>query len=143
MRLLMAWSFDGFVARDRDDDMSWTGPEDKRLFRALTSVGGRCVVGRRTWELMPRIDGRELIPLSMDSEDSLWTLNNRHRGDVWLLGGPTIAFHALQQRLVHEAHVCTIGGRLCGGIRLDLPGRWRLRMETQYDTLTHSVWVPR
>lgn len=40
LKLIMAVSADGFVSNGPDDHMDWTGPDDKKAFRLLTSVGG-------------------------------------------------------------------------------------------------------
>lgn len=62
MRLIMMGSRDGYVARTRNDDMSWTGKTDKQVFRLLTCVGGTIACGSKTWEMMPkRLAGRHMI----------------------------------------------------------------------------------
>lgn len=38
MKAIMAISKDGFVCKDKDDDMSWTSKTDKKIFRLLTQV---------------------------------------------------------------------------------------------------------
>ncbi len=45
MRLIMGVSADGYVAMDDEDDMSWLGETDKKVFRIITGVGGVCAVG--------------------------------------------------------------------------------------------------
>ena len=102
----MACSADGFLARGPDDDMTWTGPADKRVFRVLTGVGGMCAVGTRTWELMPSLEGRQVIPISQNGY-TLARLWDEHP-DTWLLGGPTVARAALRLGLVSEFHLCRI-----------------------------------
>ena len=64
LKLVMAVSKDGFVSLGTNDDMLWTGPDDKRAFRLLTSVGGVLGAGRRTFEQLPRLKGRRVICLS-------------------------------------------------------------------------------
>lgn len=102
MRLIMAISKDGFTARNDRDDMSWLGRDDKALFRALTSVGGRCWVSRRSAEAMPPgLPGRELHLLG--TGPGLTQLDHiRYHGydHDWLLGGQTIALKALGLTLI-------------------------------------------
>lgn len=117
MRLLMAASLDGYLCRDERDDMSWTGPADKALFRALTGVGRVCAAGRTTWNIMPKLEGRQLIPLSRGCFD-LARLQALHP-DAWLLGGPTVARAAVLYGMVDEFHlVRSRRVRLGGGVPL-------------------------
>lgn len=65
MKLIMAVSADGFVARGPDDSMSWAGPLDKQLFRLMTMTGSKMLAaGGRTYDLMPHLGGgRQLVRL--------------------------------------------------------------------------------
>ncbi len=106
MRLLLACSANGVLAHGPKDDMSWTGPIDKAIFRTLTGVGGMCAAGTATYDLMPALDGREFIPLSRNGF-TLRHLQNAYP-DAWLLGGPNVAKAALLYGLVTEFHLCRI-----------------------------------
>lgn len=55
MRVLAiaAMSADGYIARSEHDDVSWSSPEDKRMFAATSRRAGVIVMGRRTFESMP------------------------------------------------------------------------------------------
>ena len=118
MRLLMAVSRDGFLCRGPDDDMSWTGTTDKKVFRLLTGVGGVCAVGRVTRERTPRLElaGRKLLTLSRYHPDmhTLGWFASEHP-DGWLLGGPTVAKRALDYNIVDEYHRCVIDDVDLGG----------------------------
>lgn len=119
MRLILARSLDGYLARNPKDDMAWTGQEDKRVFRLLTQVGGRCYAGQRSWEQMPNLQGRKVFPVSRRSEYA----QNAPRGsvektvtlgqafhqdrDAWLLGGPTLAMEALSIDMVDQVFMVT------------------------------------
>lgn len=131
MKLIMAVSADGYVARKKGDDMSWTGPSDKAAFRLLTCVGGTptstfigpicastLACGPKTYELVPKtLAGRRLMRLSSrprstdpeDLNDLAWY--NRHYPTGWLIGGQTIALAALEQDLVDQAFICASGRR--------------------------------
>ena len=105
MKLIMAVSVDGFVARDELDDMSWTSSTDKKIFRILTSVGGICAVGSKTYATMPQIlTGRSLLKLSRNGLTLrfLTSINT----SIWLLGGQTIALEAFKLGYIHEVHLC-------------------------------------
>lgn len=112
MKLIMAVSKDGYVARERDDDMSWTGPFDKAVFRLLTMVGGEMACGPKTYELMPKdFGGRTLHRLSTRPRAYLQGVRDLHwfqanHPDGWLLGGQLIALNAIEMGLVDEAFVC-------------------------------------
>lgn len=113
MRLIMGSSYDGFLARDRYDDMSWLGQSDKRVFRLLTAVGGNCLVSAHSRSLMPAkgLHGRTLIalPRSTDFGLSLEIAAGIEKGagqEYWLLGGQTLATVALDAGHVSEIFMC-------------------------------------
>lgn len=103
LKLIMAVSSDGYLARGPDDDMRWTGKLDKTLFHLMTSVGGVCGTGSKTWSFMPTLPGRLLLRLTR-SGTSVREFSERYPG-AWLLGGPTVARGALEMDLVAEAHL--------------------------------------
>ncbi len=116
LKLIMAVSADGFVARGPTDDMTWTGSTDKRVFRLLTSVGGVLGAGRRTFEQLPRLEGRTVVLLSRNG----MALNDfcRLYPDAWLIGGQEVALEALQLNLVDQAFLCNSREVfLCSGVR--------------------------
>lgn len=134
LKLVMAVSKDGFVSLGPDDDMLWTGPDDKRAFRLLTSVGGVLGAGRRTFENLPRLKGRRVLclstrrivlpnaearegmrhpfsdgPLSDDTayEHAVTLGQFAHQyPDAWLIGGQTVALEALSLGLVDQVFLC-------------------------------------
>ena len=150
MRIIMAVSSDGFLCRGPDDDMSWTGPTDKLLFRALTGVGGVCAAGAKTWDMMPgtrgrpAMNGRRLARLSRSG----YTLQEFHYRypHGWLIGGPTVAKAAIAQGMVDEVHLCWIThARLADGVRLgptSLLDCFRLAMRTDFGDVALEVYRP-
>ena len=52
--LLMAATADGKIARNRDHFPDWTGPADKRMFKALTLQSGVVIMGSRTFDSIGR-----------------------------------------------------------------------------------------
>lgn len=113
MRLLMAVSYDGFLAKGPTDDMSWTGAYDKAVFRLLT-MGQVVGAGRRTAEMLPTLPGRRTIPLSsrgshfLVNGETTRTLHEFRRQfpNPWLIGGPTVARMALDDDLLTEVYMC-------------------------------------
>ena len=168
MRLLLAVSADGHFAKGPDDDMSWTGADDKALFRALTSVGGLCCIGRRSAAHTPsKMIGRELKVLS--TADGHWRLHEASAardysgGRAWLLGGPTLAMKALEENRLSEIHLCVSVGHIFPSAQtvasvgyLDegrqvIPAQpllaamhcrgFRLRMSTNFGTVRHTLYT--
>jgi hypothetical protein len=156
----MAVSKDGFMARHDRDDMSWLGRDDKSLFRALTSVGGDCWVGRRSAGSMPPdLPGRTLHLLGTGPGlAKLDCLRYRGYDSHWLLGGQELALKALGLALVdgsgayppmlQEIH-------LCRSDRCAFPDDRRHfdritpalmaygltpAMRTRFGDVTHEVW---
>ncbi len=122
LRLVMAMSGDGFVARGPGDDMSWTAPEDKRLFSLVTRTrGALCVVSDRTRRQMPTtLPGRRLVtirrsPDTFGSPDDMTLESAAETTDgAWLLGGQTLALEAIRRDLVWEAAVFVSRGVTLG-----------------------------
>lgn len=113
MKLIMAVSKDGYVARTENDTMAWTGKTDKQVFRLLTCVGGTIACGSKTWEMMPRkLAGRHMIRLSTKPynadcpfvQDLKWY--NQAQPNGWLIGGLHVATEALMMDLVDQAFIC-------------------------------------
>ncbi len=109
MKLMLAVSGNGYVAAGEDDDMSWTGPIDKAVFKLLTSTSDILAVSAKTLEYMPKeLPGRgKLYGLS----------TNPSRGvpledfaamfpDAWLLGGQELALYAMKNGFVNKAYIC-------------------------------------
>lgn len=129
LKLIMALSADGFLCRGPDDDMSWTGREDKALFKTLTLTGGVMGAGSRTFDLLPELPGRRLVRLSThdggeDCSDghrmSLDMFPYRYPG-AWLLGGPTVACEALERYLVDEVVLIQSRHTNLGGVGSSSP----------------------
>lgn len=161
LKLVMAVSKDGFVSLGPNDDMLWTGPDDKRAFRLLTSVGGVLGAGRRTFEQLPRLKGRRVICLStrklmvpndelrevskaplkpggMVPEDaayeramSLGQFAHQHPTG-WLIGGQTVALEALSVGLVDQVFLCR------APIELHRSGLFDPRV-AQRDLISHRI----
>lgn len=113
MRLLLASSADGYLARGPEDDMKWTGPVDKAVFRLLTlSSTDVLLAGSRTFDQMPKLPGRTMLRLSREAKP--FGKHPRFDLDVaatcfedpWLIGGPTVAVEALKRGLVRRAFIC-------------------------------------
>lgn len=109
MRLIMAISRNGYVARSASDDMSWTGPVDKAVFKLLTSTHPVLAVSAKTLEYMPKsLPGRgKLYALSTDPRRGVSLEDmTRFAPDAWLLGGQEIALYALKNGFVTKAYLC-------------------------------------
>lgn len=98
MRLLLAVSADGYLALGPEDDMKWTGPIDKAVFRLLTLSDGNDTLyaGSRTFD-----------PVTAAAH------SDRHS---WLIGGAEVALEALRQGLIDRAFICISPAVLGSGI---------------------------
>lgn len=147
MKLIMAVSADGYVAKGPTDDMSWTGRADKHAFRLLTSVGGVCAAGSRTFDQMPKLPGRELIRLTRHAPPNFDDSSSMTLGRFaylhpsgWLLGGPTVAQEAFELGMVDEAFFSVAEGvKLDGGIGEALRARMASRFWQSRTVLTLDV----
>ena len=109
MKLIMAISGNGFIATGPDDDMSWTGPIDKAVFKLLTSTSDVLAVSAKTLEYMPNeLPGRgKLYALSTDPRRGIALEDFAAMfPDAWLLGGQELAIHAMKNGFVDRAYLC-------------------------------------
>lgn len=116
MRLLLAVSADGYLADGPEDDMKWTGPIDKAVFRLLTLSDGNDILyaGSRTFDQMPQLPGRRLERLSRSGKTvTVAAHTDRHS---WLIGGAEVALEALRQGLIDRAFICISPALLGSGI---------------------------
>jgi dihydrofolate reductase len=58
MKIIVAVNSMGYIGKD--DQMLWKCPEDLKHFKR-TTMGAKCLVGRKTFESLPPLKGRELI----------------------------------------------------------------------------------
>lgn len=128
MRLVLAVSADGFLAKDSTDDMKWTGPLDKAVFRLLTLSDNNplLLAGRVTYDQMPPLPGRRMVKLSrsptVTNENDLIISTNLDRAaalwqsKAWLIGGPGVAMEALKKGYVTRAFICESAVKLESGI---------------------------
>ncbi len=121
MKLILAVSQDGFLARGPDDNMTWTGPLDKFAFKLLTlSDGLPLYAGSATFDSLPPLKGRKVYRLSQDgspesmSLEQAWTNNE----NAWLIGGPAIAEKALHAGYVDRVFLCVVPEDLGSGIEV-------------------------
>ena len=109
MRLIMAVSGNGFVATGEDDDMSWTGPIDKAVFKLLTSTSDILAVSAKTLQYMPKtLPGRgKLYGLSTNPAKGVALEDFAAMfPDAWLLGGQELALYAMKNGFVDKAYIC-------------------------------------
>lgn len=116
MRLIMAASTDGFVAKGPNDDMTWLGPHDKMAFKLLSVAGsGICGVSGKTMDLMPsHLPGRELVRITR-SNFCLAAFDQKYGADCCLIGGQTLAISALVDGYVDVIHLCRSDRKLRQG----------------------------
>ncbi len=118
MKLLMAVSADGFVAKGPVDDMSWTGAVDKAIFKLLTLTGDKNIyAGSNTYNQMPALKNRELRCLSSNYMKG-YTLGNVFCSDSWLIGGQTVALEAIARNCITEVYLCHTNIELKDGIKI-------------------------
>jgi dihydrofolate reductase len=109
MKLIMAVSGNGYVAASEDDDMLWTGPADKAVFRLLTSTSGVLAASAKTLRHMPKeLPGRgKLYGLSTDPSRGVPLEDFAAMfPDAWLLGGQELALYAMKNGFVDRAYIC-------------------------------------
>jgi dihydrofolate reductase len=104
MKLIMACSRDGYLAKSANDDMSWTEGDDKKVFKLLT-MGENMGAGSNTYELMKDLNlkGRSLTKISRYNGISLEDFGSRNKT---LIGGATVARVAFCRNMIDTAYIC-------------------------------------
>lgn len=126
MKLLMAVSSDGFLARGPEDDMKWTGRADKAMFRCLTLADPNpLLVGSATARQMPPLKDRKLVTITrtpgVENREALTThLDLEYAAwlypEAWVIGGPTLALAALKAGLINRAFLMVVDVVLGSGL---------------------------
>lgn len=124
LKLILAVSADGFLALGPTDDMKWTGPIDKGIFKLMTLVEQSdlepvILFGRRTFEQMPKLAGRQIDFISRSGEGTFASRTLRIMANIhptaWLGGGADVALSALQEGLVGQAFIFHSSEAILGG----------------------------
>jgi len=104
MKLIMACSADGYLAKSSNDDMRWTEGDDKKVFKLLT-MGENMGAGSTTYEMMKglKLPGRGLTKISRYNGISLSDFAARNKT---LIGGATIARAAFNRNMIDIAYIC-------------------------------------
>lgn len=144
IRLYVAVSLDGFIA-DREGRVDWLRPYEAEDvgFSAFLGEIGTVVSGRRTYdqarsfETWPYSGKRVVVlthrPLGRDTPAGVETysgdiaplaeqLRRETHGDIWILGGATVAQEFLERGFVDRIELYVIPVLLGDGVRLFAPG---------------------
>lgn len=102
------------------DDIPWNIPEDLKIFKKLT-MGKACIVGRKTWETLPELNGRHLFVVSRrpgfySLDEALRSAarftENRKLDEVMIIGGAQIYEQTLD--LVDKMYLTRVGKEVAG-----------------------------
>lgn len=120
MKAIIAINRLGFIGLN--NGIPWRCSADLKHFKELT-YGHFCLVGRKTYEGLPPLGGRELIVLSGSSPryHSLgWAVATIQANDGWVIGGATVYEQTLHE--CSELHISiindyTVGDTMCPNLR--------------------------
>ena len=95
----------------------WHCPEDLKHFRKKTR-GKTLVVGRKTYETLPKLPGRKLIIMSRTMTDSEWpicrnveqVIDNTDNDELYIIGGAQIYRQFLDSGRVDKVILSRIPG---------------------------------
>lgn len=122
--LVVAMADNGVIGKG--GALPWRIPEDMRRFKALT-LGKPCVMGRRTWDSLPRkpLPGRDNIVVTRDPSfaadgaivmHSLDAALARKADEICVIGGTEIFAAALDRADV--IHLTEVHGDVEGDVRM-------------------------
>ena len=112
MKAIFCESANGYLAKDENDPLVWTGTLDKKMFKFLSiAMGGVCVCSRHTYNLLPSTmtqdPNRKYIIAEHTGKNSLVNLNKIYPSGL-LIGGPTFLKAAYDLGVVDTFIVTTI-----------------------------------
>ena len=118
MKAIFVESLNGYLARGANDDMLWTPPLDKKIFKLLSfAFGGVCVCSAHTYKLLPdamRGDkNRRFIIADKTGENSLVALNKKYPNGV-LIGGPRFLTAAYNVGVIDTFIITTVNKVIAG-----------------------------
>ena len=125
MKAIFVESYNGYLAKGPNDDMSWTPSLDKKIFKLLTyAYGGVCVVSRNTYQLLPKKmlhDGnRKFIIAEKCGPNSLYKLN-MYYPDAVLIGGPRFLMAAYEANVIDTFIITTTEARIHNNAQYENP----------------------
>ena len=123
--MIMAMTVDGMIARHPNHFPDWTGKEDKRMFKALTTESGVIIMGSRTYATIgrplpnrlnvvmtrkpDRYEGKENLLFTSDPPRTiLEKLSAKGYSKASLTGGATISSLFANERLIDEMVVTVL-----------------------------------
>lgn len=105
MKAIIAISSDGFVAKDKNDDMKWTGMLDKAFFKMYTLQGEALLAGTKTYKILPNLERRVVLPVSRKS--FLYYANKSRKNENYIcIGGFTLLKAFLAENVITEIVLC-------------------------------------
>ena len=109
MKAIIAINKAGFIGKD--DKLPWRCKDDLNHFKEMT-MGCKLLVGRTTFESMPKLDGREMIVVGKGYNTFEEALNKE---PDWVIGGKR-----LYESTIHfcdELHISEINDETIGDTR--------------------------
>ena len=157
VHLYLAASLDGYIAAP-DGGVDWLNPyaDARERFLPFIQTIGSVVMGRTTYDHaaakgytnfgeMPAYvvthrplpsAGASVIPFSGELKDLVRTMRERHRGDIWLMGGGSLTRSFLAADLIDIWSIAFVPTLLGAGIPLFPPGTFgdrRLRLARTHE----------
>ncbi|WP_448379058.1 dihydrofolate reductase family protein [Fervidobacterium sp.] len=147
IRLLAVTDIRGTIALAENDRIEWGSPEDKKLFKEITTQSGVVVMGRKTYETIGRrLPGRCNIVLSSKKHfncespdlvlngsvnDIVQILIRKGFTDICVIGGQSIFSQFLKSGMVTDLHLTIEPIILPDGLNLfsNIDKQFSLRLE--------------
>lgn len=137
VRLFIACSLDGFIARN-DDSVDWLFHDNDYGMSAFYRTIDTVLIGRKTYDLMVRLglpyykgktnyvfsrtraaaDGENIQYVSSDVGEFVESLRKKKGKDIWLVGGSVLIDSFLKRNLIDEIILSVHPVILGGGIPL-------------------------
>lgn len=132
--------------------LPWRSSEDLRRFKTLT-LGGILIVGRKTYESMPSLPGRELVVVSRSmnilkgdpticrSYEEAVDVSRRSNKTIFVIGGAQLYERAMQTpEVIGDVHYSCIHGEFEGDTYFKLPpGLFRTVRVENYEDHTYYL----
>lgn len=117
LKIIMAINNLGYIGKN--GEMLWRSSEDFKHFKNLT-LNTKCIVGRKTYDLLPPLKNRELVVVGRDYTSLEDALNS---DADWVIGGAEI-----YNQLIHfcdEVHLSIINDNSIGDTSFEIPESYK------------------
>jgi thymidylate synthase len=136
-----------------EDGLIWECSKKLELLKKLT-IGGILIVGRKSYEYLPKLNDRTVIMLSenIDKNDenvfcSIRDVEKKYNDNVLFITGGAKLYNEVfsdRKESINKVHMFVMNGEYkCDTFLNFNPMDWTIKEKTVYDDFIHYVYIPK